>query len=202
MVSLDGSAIRCALDGAGGDRQVAWRSLRSKGYSNASIMQAFRSAVAATMPAANASDTNTAFTNASAAPTTENRSSGVESCESASQESKGDLQDASMEALADELKAAVYEGRCLDAGIRVRGLNPLMFASSAYDEDLAMEVLKVMPEECSWLIEPGDYGYTSLHYACESGSLSLVEAILQCATRRRSLTPWWGLRSARLRSRS
>ena len=158
------------LAAANGDRQAMWRSLRAKGHSNSAIMSAVRHA---------------ASTSSSSSTTTTSVGSAAAEEEDGEEAAAAAAEDPSVAALQEQLRSS--KTSTLDAGLKVRGLNPLMFATSAYDEPLALAVLKKMTESPStsppWLSDAGDYGYTPLHFACESGAAAVAAAILSAASR-------------------
>ena len=58
----------------------------------------------------------------------------------------------------------------------IRGLPPLIYATSLCDEDLACQIVhNGVGVDCN---VRHDYGYRPLHYACEYGMVNLVKAIL------------------------
>jgi hypothetical protein len=59
----------------------------------------------------------------------------------------------------------------------IKGLPPIVYATSLYDEDLACEILNNgVDVDCN---VRHDYGYRPLHYACEYGMVKLVTVILK-----------------------
>ena len=58
----------------------------------------------------------------------------------------------------------------------IKGLPPIIYATSLYDEDLACDIVN-NGVDVDYNVRH-DYGYRPLHYACEYGMVNLVQAIL------------------------
>ncbi len=75
----------------------------------------------------------------------------------------------------EELRALIENNVSLE-NKTIRGLPPLLYATSLCDEDLACHIVnKGVGVDCN---VRHDYGYRPLHYACEYGMVNLVKAIL------------------------
>ena len=169
------AAVRLALEESGGDQRYVFASLRPR-FSNTVIFAGLR---------ANA----TAKAKASSA-------------QQPPDDGDGDGDGGGSGLVEGELRGRLARGETLH-GLAVRGLNPLMYAASACDEALALAILAHATDSraaeaaeaagateaaalglgrgCprAWLEARGDYGYSPLHFACESGQARLVEALLQ-----------------------
>jgi hypothetical protein len=63
--------------------------------------------------------------------------------------------------------------------MKVRGLNPLMYACSLYDDVLIHELLARDDLPREWLVSSGDYGYAPLHYCAESGASAVIQTLVR-----------------------
>jgi len=171
----------------GGDHSALFTSLRSKGFTNAEIMKQLR------RQAASNSELRARVAGVSVDKT--NPGSGTVNLTEGSSSS-----DDGTEAFEAELRQRLAASQPLD-GLRVRGLDPLMYAVSSDNEALARAILSHSPTRessatstfrgqpepanavAAWLLACGDYGYTCLHYACEAGATSLVAALLEALVR-------------------
>jgi len=171
----------------GGDHSALFTSLRLKGFNNAEIMKELR------RQAATSGETRARA--AAVSPSEAN----IDDAAAVSSEAKSTGDDGT-DAFEVELRQRLAAKQPLD-GLQVRGLDPLMYAVSSDNEDLARAILshsplqepskmstsrggsEPAPAAAAWLVACGDYGYTCLHYACEAGATNLVAALLEALVR-------------------
>ena len=72
----------------------------------------------------------------------------------------------------------ISNGGPISTDLKIRGLSPLLYATSGYDDDLALSILGRPDVPAPWVTARGDYDYTPLHFACEVGSEAVVSSIL------------------------